>query len=217
MPSPQQHLDTLQDIRKIMERSSRFLSLSGLSGVAAGILALAGAGLARWILADYHAANPDPGLFTTQAIYQLKLRLLLLALGVLGTALAAAFYFTRRRALRTGRPLWDASSRNLLTSLLIPLVSGGLYLLAMLQYGEWRLVAPGCLIFYGLALVNASRYTLTDVRYLGLLEILLGLVNTQLPEYGLYFWAVGFGILHVTYGIIMWFKYERSEPAQPAR
>lgn len=92
----------------------------------------------------------------------------------------------------------------------IPLATGGLFILSMLQYDEWRYIAPACLIFYGLALVNASKYTLTDIRYLGLLEIVLGLINTQFIGYGLYFWAFGFGVLHIVYGAIMWWKYEKS-------
>ena len=94
--------------------------------------------------------------------------------------------------------------------MLIPLATGGLFILAMLQYDEWRYIAPSCLIFYGLTLVNASKYTLTDIRYLGLMEIVLGLINTQFIGYGLYFWAVGFGVLHIVYGAIMWWKYERN-------
>ena len=95
-------------------------------------------------------------------------------------------------------------------NILIPLVAGGLFILAMLQYDEWRFVAPACLIFYGLSLVNGSKYTLTDIRYLGYLEIMLGLVNTQFTGYGLYFWGVGFGLLHIIYGVLMWWKYERQ-------
>jgi hypothetical protein len=90
----------------------------------------------------------------------------------------------------------------------IPLVVGGVFVLGLLNYSEWRFVAPSCLIFYGLALVNASKYTLTDIRYLGLLEIGLGLVNMWYPGYGLYFWGIGFGALHIIYGLIMWWKYD---------
>jgi heme/copper-type cytochrome/quinol oxidase subunit 3 len=212
MITENQHLEALQDIKKIMERSSRFLSLSGLSGIAAGILALAGAFAAKKILAAYYANYSITGQFSDAAFHQLKVRLLLVAAVVLGAALLAAFYFTRRRAKKNNLPVWDSSSRKLVAALLIPLIAGGIFILSMLQYSEWRFVAPGCLIFYGLALVNASKYTLTDVKYLGLLEIVLGLVNTQFTTYGLYFWAVGFGILHITYGIIMWMKYERNEP-----
>jgi len=92
---------------------------------------------------------------------------------------------------------------------LIPLVAGGLFVGGLLYHNEWRLVAPACLVFYGLALVNASKYTLTDIRYLGLLEIVLGLVNLYYADYGLYYWAIGFGLLHIIYGLIMWWKYDK--------
>jgi hypothetical protein len=94
--------------------------------------------------------------------------------------------------------------------MIIPLAAGGLFILGMLQYDDWRFVSPACLIFYGLALVNASKYTLTDIRYLGYCEILVGLVNMQWIGYGLYFWALGFGVLHIIYGVVMWWKYERD-------
>ena len=82
----------------------------------------------------------------------------------------------------------------------------------MLQHNDWRFVAPACLVFYGLALVNASKYTLTDIRYLGYCEIIVGLLNMQWIGQGLYFWAFGFGVLHIVYGILMWWKYERGNP-----
>jgi hypothetical protein len=139
----------------------------------------------------------------------LEMRLVMIALIVLVSALVLAFIFTWRRARRNHLPIWDLTSRKLMWNVLIPLIAGGLFILAMLQYNEWRFVAPACLIFYGLALVNGSKYTLTDIRYLGFIEIILGLVNTQFTGHGLYFWAAGFGILHIIYGIIMWLKYEK--------
>lgn len=95
--------------------------------------------------------------------------------------------------------------------MVIPLLAGAGFVLAMLKYDEWRFVAPACLIFYGLALVNASKYTLTDIRYLGYCEIILGLTNMFFIGYGLYFWAAGFGLLHIIYGAAMWWKYERKQ------
>lgn len=213
--NPTQHsgqagLETLQDIKRIMERSSRFLSLSGLSGIAAGICALAGAWFANNKLSPYYERYNERGNFNGPEFEDLKLSLLLLATIVLLGALLSSFYFTWRRAKQNNLPLWDHTSKKLFINMIIPLVTGGLFILAMLQNDEWRYVAPACLIFYGLALVNASKYTLTDIRYLGLLEIVLGLINTQFLGYGLYFWAFGFGVLHIVYGAIMWWKYERS-------
>jgi len=201
----------IHDIRRIMERSSRFISLSGLSGIAAGICALAGAYFAYdWIAEYYVNYDQRPG-YSGSEFQKLKLNLMVLAAAVLAAALVSALYFTWRRAKQNKVPLWDLSSRKLMWNMLIPLISGGIFILAMLQYNEWRFVAPACLIFYGLALVNGSKYTLSDIRYLGYFEILLGLISTQFLGWGLYFWAAGFGVLHIIYGTMMWWKYERSQ------
>jgi hypothetical protein len=208
---PGGQLETLQeisDIKRIMERSSRFISLSGLSGIAAGLCALTGAYFANNILTDYYFEYNHSG-YTDQNFESLKFKLLMVAGIVLAAALILSFIFTWRRAKQNHLPIWDLTARKLMWNILVPLISGGLFILAMLQYSEWRFVAPACLIFYGLALVNGSKYTLTDIRYLGYLEIVLGLVNTQFTGYGLYFWAVGFGILHIIYGVLMWWKYEK--------
>ena len=210
--SRQNQLETMQeisDIKRIMERSSRFISLSGLSGIAAGLCALGGAYFANTALNDYYLEYNHGGGYTDKNFESLKIKLLLVAAAVLAAALILSFIFTWRRAKQNHLPIWDLTARKLMWNILIPLISGGLFILAMLQYSEWRFVAPACLIFYGLALVNGSKYTLTDIRYLGYLEIVLGLVNTQFTGYGLYFWAVGFGILHIIYGVVMWWKYER--------
>ena len=205
----QQTLDTLQDIKRMMERSSRFISLSGLSGIAAGICALIGAWFAKQKLDEYYVNFNDGG-YTDNSFHQLKIDLFLIAMIVLVAALLAAFYFTWRKARHNKLPVWDLTAKRLTINMLIPLVAGGLFILAMYQYNEWIFIAPACLIFYGLALVNASKYTLTDVKYLGLLQILVGLSNTQYVGYGLYFWAVGFGVLHIIYGFVMWWKYEKN-------
>jgi hypothetical protein len=205
-----QHLDALQDIRKMMLRSSRFISLSGLSGIAAGFWALAGAWMAHKWISDYYYLYNLQG-YSNPAFHQLKLSLFLLGSSVLALSLLSAFYFTWKRAGKNNLPLWDHTSRMLLINMSIPLVAGGLFILTMLQYDEWRFVAPACLVFYGLALVNGSKYTLSEIRYLGILEIITGLVNTQFLNYGLYFWAFGFGILHIIYGFVMWSRYERRD------
>lgn len=207
-----QSLETLQDIKRIMERSSRFISLSGLSGVSAGICALIGAWIAHgWIVEYYGGSN-----FFSRFMYQhertneLKWKLIELAAAVLIAAITTATLMTWRKARKGKLPIWDHTSRRLAINMLIPLITGGFFVVGLLYRADWEYVAPSCLIFYGLALVNASKYTLTDIRYLGLLEIALGCVCMYYPHDGLYFWAVGFGALHIVYGLIMWWKYEKS-------
>ncbi|WP_121354136.1 hypothetical protein [Flavisolibacter nicotianae] len=210
-----QHLEALQDIRQMMQRSSRFLSLSGLSGIAAGFWALLGAYFAyQWIGDYYHRYNQE-GNFSGREFQELKLKLFLLAGGVLCLALLSAFYFTWRRTQKTNGQFWNHTSKQLAINMFIPLATGGLFLLTMLQHNEWRFVVPASLLFYGLALVNGSKYTLSDIRYLGLSEIIVGLIATQFIGYGLHFWAIGFGVLHIVYGFVMWWKNERKPaPAQ---
>jgi hypothetical protein len=210
MNSQHESLETLQDIRRMMERSSRFISLSGLSGVSAGVFALAGAYIAHvWLGGYYHNYN-SRGSFSGEDFHLLILKLFMLAMSVLACSLIFAFYFTWKKAKGNSLPMWDHTSRKLLINLLIPLIAGGLFVLGLLYQNEWLLVAPACLLFYGLALVNASKYTLTDIRYIGFFEVGLGLVNMFYPSYSLYFWAIGFGALHIIYGMIMWWKYDKN-------
>jgi hypothetical protein len=210
MSEQNQHLEALQDIRQLMQRSIRFISLSGLSGIAAGVWALVGAYFAYDWITEYYLQYNGSGHFSGPEFQRLKLNLFLLAGAVLALALSSAFYFTWRKTKEDKVPLWNHTSRQLAINMIIPLVAGGLFILTMLQHDEWRFVAPASLIFYGLALVNASKYTLSDIRYLGISEIILGLIATQYIGQGLYFWAIGFGVLHIIYGFIMWWKNERK-------
>ena len=207
----QESLREVKDIRRMMERSSRFISLSGLSGVSAGFFAIAGAAIARYVVfKDYYGRYNNLGHWSNAEFTRLKIQLIGLSAAVFVAAFLSAFYFTWRKSSKQGISLWNHTSRRLFWNMLIPLAAGGLFILGMLQYSDWRFVAPASLIFYGLALVNASKYTLTDIRYLGYCEIIIGLINMQFIGYGLYFWTLGFGVLHIVYGIVMWWKYERS-------
>ncbi|MGZ8544616.1 MAG: hypothetical protein ACXWV0_04935 [Flavisolibacter sp.] len=210
MSEQNQHLDALQDIRKMMQRSSRFISLSGLSGIAAGVWALVGAWFAYDWIHEYYVQYSHQG-YTGQAFEDLRLNLFLLALAVLALAFVSALFFTWRRAGKEKLPLWDHTSKQLVFNTILPFVTGGFFIMALLQHDEWRFVAPATLVFYGLALVNGSKYTVSDIKYLGYSEIVLGLLNTQFIGYGLYFWAMGFGLLHILYGFAMWWKYERKQ------
>jgi hypothetical protein len=208
-----QSLEALQDIRRMMERSSRFISLSGLSGLSAGICAVVGAWIAHGWIQDYYGQNgfvSKHGYMHDEA-HNLKWRLIGLAVSVLIAALISSTWFTWRRTRKSNLPIWDPASRRLMINVAIPLAAGGFFVLGLLNRSQWDVIAPACLVFYGLALVNASKYTLSDIRYLGMLEIALGCINMYYGEWGLYFWVAGFGILHIIYGLMMWWKYERKE------
>lgn len=213
MNQEKDYLQDLTQIRSMMEKSTKFISLSGLSGVFAGVSALIGATYAYFSIKDFKSQlTPD---LTHEAwnsmLFQLEIKLFLIALSVLAVALLGGYYFTARKAKKTEQNVWSKSTRQLLTNLFIPLATGGLFCFAMYYHKAIGFIAPSMLIFYGLALVNSSKYTLNDIRYLGMLEIILGLVSFFFIGYGLYFWAFGFGILHIVYGISMYLKYEHKK------
>lgn len=205
MDSQRQSLADIQDIKRIMERSSRFISLSGWSGIAAGVCALCGAWVAKYYISHYQAASQDR---LGNAL--LEGTLLLVAGATFISAFISAFVFTYTRSRREGVAVWGNSARRLMFNTAIPLAAGAFVVYRMLGLGEYGLIAPSCLIFYGLALVNGSKYTLGEVRYLGYFQIILGIINLWMPGNGLLFWALGFGILHIIYGAVMWWKYERK-------
>jgi len=212
--------EELLSIRTMMERSSKFISLSGLSGVMAGIYALAGAFAAYRII--YRPAgvfgyrdfvipneNHDGYPLLHSFLSPVVLNLILIAVAVLLASIITCYILTSQKAKKHGQAMWGKTSRTLLFTMAVPLVTGGLLILILISRGYLGVVAPACLAFYGLALVSASAYTFTDIKYLGLCEIALGIIAAILPGYGLLFWAIGFGVLHIVYGSLLYTKYDR--------
>jgi general stress protein CsbA len=210
MNQPDNHFQTLTEIRSLMERSTKFISLSGLSGVFAGIFALLGAGVAYWYLDIAWGEPYYKGVVNSQGNLNGNFISFFLAdaLSVLILSLTFGAYFTFRKAKRLGLKVGNQTGVRLLQNLAIPLFAGGVFCLSLLYHQHFGLIAPCTLVFYGLALLNASKYTLHDIRYLGLCEIALGLMASFLLEYALLFWAIGFGVLHIVYGFVMYHKYD---------
>lgn len=204
----QEHLKQLSDIKDIMEKSSRFISLSGLSGVFAGFFALIGAGLFYFYCLNLHGVN----ILTSDHTHLIVLDFNTIFVGiiiagiVLIASLACGIFFTTRKAKRKGLQIWHSTTWRLLINLAIPLITGGLFCLMLLKYDLFAMVGPCTLLFYGLALLNGAKYTLEEVRYLGISEIILGLLSMYFIGYGILFWIIGFGILHILYG---WFMYKK--------
>ncbi len=226
MTQQNEHLQTLTEIRSLMERSSKFLSLSGLSGVAAGFVALIGAAAAYLYLdMDFfrlsNEINVSNGRIITDYSYRdeyvnwgMKVIPFLILDGILVLifALGLGFYFSVRKAKRNGYKFWDNSAKRLLINLLLPLAIGGIFsLILLLKYDLVELMCGTTLIFYGLALLNGSKYTLDEIRYLGFCEVILGLIATWNIGYGLLFWTIGFGILHIVYGFVMYYRYDKKD------
>jgi hypothetical protein len=205
MDNPKQSLETLHDIKRMMERSSRFISLSGWSGIAAGFCALLGAGVARQRIAHYYQLKYGKA----EAIAELRYDLILIALITFIGAFVLASFFTFLKSRKEGVAIWGSTAKRLMWNTCLPLAAGGFLIWHIIEISGYELVAPSCLIFYGLALVNGSKYTMGEVRWLGYGEIILGIINLWNPGHGILFWSLGFGILHIIYGFTMWWKYDR--------
>lgn len=210
----QEHLQQLAEIRSLMERSSRFISLSGFSGVFAGIYAIIGAGVAYYRF----GFRTDLGLYNSRTAGTINFGpdkfmdfIFLDALLVLFFSLVTAWFFTSRRAQKKGQKIFDKTGLRMGINLLAPLSIGGVFCLILMGHGLYAFLAPSTLVFYGLALINGSKYTLDEIRYLGYSEAILGLFALAYPGKGIIFWVLGFGFLHIFYGLLMWNKYERKE------
>jgi hypothetical protein len=205
--------EDLSSIRSMMERSVKFISLSGLSGVMAGIYAFSGSAVAFWILQsakfDYRSYDDGDAVGYSTDEISVAWKLLFVASLVLTASLVTGIWFSHRKAKKYNLTLWNTTSQRLFASMAIPLVTGGLFVLIVLYMGYYGLAAPATLIFYGLALIHGSQYTYDEVRYLGFSEIILGLIAVLLPGYGLIFWAFGFGVLHLVYGALMHYRHDQ--------
>jgi hypothetical protein len=202
----QKHQEDLSHIRSMMERSSRFISLSGLSGVFAGLSALIG-GLYVYQLFEKNGVNYFDGrdkVFTMELVWEL----IVSGVVIFVFALTFGILFTVRKSKKYDLPIWTSTTRNMLFNLAIPLAVGGVFCLALLYHQNYVLIAPVTLMFYGLALVNAEKYTFSDIKYLGYCQLVLGSISLFYLGYGLVFWILGFGILHILYGLVMFKKYK---------
>lgn len=208
MKTDQEYIKDLTEIRSIMERSTKFLTLTGWAGIMIGIYALAGSFIA-YKLSYFDGFTEISNASANQDSSGNLIRLFLLAIGMLLLALGTAIYLSYRKSRKTGESLWNAAARRLVINMAIPLVTGGIFILLLYLKGLYGFIAPVSLIFYGLALINSSKYTFGEYRNLGIIEIILGLIASYYTNYGPIIWAIGFGVMHIIYGIYLHLKYEK--------
>jgi len=202
-------LDELKKIRTLMERSSVYHSLSGLSGVAAGAIGTVVYFIVYAIIDP--ALEKDPQWKSTADGQAYLIKFFFAASAIcLALAFAAIFYFNKRRARKAGLPFFDASMKKMFINLFIPLIAGGIYCVMLIRETEFLLIAPTMLVFYGLSMIMASRHTIIEIRYLGVAELILGLIAIFFKEYGTWFWLLGFGFVNLIYGSYIYFRYERK-------
>ncbi len=200
----------LSEIRSMMEKASRFISLSGLSGIFAGLYAIAGAAVAYWYTHYFIIKSDKSFIFSSLDLYdEIPVFLALLAAIVFILSVGSAAYFTTKNSKKKSLPLWDRTTKKLIINLFIPLLSAGTFILILIFRGYYDLIVSTSLIFYGLALLNGGHFTYKDIRYLGYMELILGFIALLFIEYDIIIWSIGFGFLHIIYGIVMYYKYEK--------
>jgi hypothetical protein len=201
--SQNQYSDDLAHIRSMMERSSRFLSLSGWAGILPGLFALAGLALASWFIDLARLTGDDESAMDSNN--PLVIQLVAIALLVLALSIMASWYFCMRKARKEKQSTWTPAIRNMLLHFAIPLTAGAIIIGWIYVKGEWELLAPVTLSFYGLALIQVSQFTLKSVFWLGIVEIALS-IPSGIPGLGISMLSVGFGVAHIVYGILMFNK-----------
>ena len=200
----EKYLSDLEEIRSIMRKSTQFISLSGLSGIIIGVYALVGATIAFVVINQHNRS------YITLESLTFK-KLILIALCVLIASIITGVVFTVKKAKKNNLSVSSKPAIQLMLNFAIPLITGGIFSILLLRHGYYGLIGATTLIFYGLACINASKYTFRDIRQLGIIQIVLGLISVEFPGNSLYFWAIGFGVCHIIYGALMYYKYDYKQ------
>ena len=207
MEKHEEQLAAIQEMRSMMDQATRFKSISGLSGIIAGILAL----LSVYFIYQLTGISPVEAEALERIWRSSSQAFVLLALlGLFVICIGIGVYFAMRNARQSGKPAWDHAAKRLLVSLAIPVIAGGIFSGLLIQQGLVAIAAPATLLFYGMGLLNASKYTLDAVRAVGIVFIFLGLLATYFLSFCLLIWALGFGLVHIVYGFIIYVNYERA-------
>lgn len=199
--------EELAEIKSMMERSTRFLSLSGLSGILAGVYALAAAGIA-WYWIYFPSSSWSDGT-ESLSFRDLLNRMLMLGLGTLIAAVSTAYFLSKKKGTAATQPFWSPASKRFLQSLFLPVTLGGFFCFSLLHESAFELIPAAMLLFYGIGLVQSAQFTLGEIRNLGFSVVTLGLIASFHPEVGLLCWALGFGVFHLIYGSMMYYRHER--------
>jgi hypothetical protein len=212
MNNHKEQLDAIHDIKKLMEQSSKFSALSGLSGIIVGFIAIVCIAISYFILGisplepiSYLSILNPNGTINAEPF-----KFLLINFGiVLLVCFLTAIWLSNRNAVKKGEKVLDLTAKRMLVNFSIPMFAGGAYCFILFTQNHIELILPATLLFYGLALLNASKYTVDDIKYLGVLLVILGLLASIYVDQALLLWCIGFGVLHIIYGSFMYFKYEK--------
>lgn len=184
----QQAAESLRFIHATMERAAGFSAVPGWGGVMMGLTALLAAGVAH------------PLRFTEMWLK------VWLAAAVVATAIGLAAIVLKAR--RSGMPLAGPAGRKFALALSPAIGAGAILTFVLYRNGSIRDL-PGCwLLLYGTAVTSGGALSVRVVPMLGLSLMALGVAALAAPAvWGDAFLALGFGVLHIVFGIVIARRY----------
>jgi hypothetical protein len=202
------YIEQISHIHQILAQRTKFNALSGLSGILAGVYALIGSAIAARIIyrSDTLLYNDFKSGVGSDGIVALWIVAFVVLIASIGTGL----YFSYKKAKANGELLFNQAGKKVIKEFALFMVTAGIILIILYSKGYLYLLSPMCLIMYGLAHIHIASFINSEVRSLGLAILMIGLVSLLFPGYGLVAWTLGFGVMHIVYGFLMWYKYERA-------
>lgn len=201
----QQHLENLSELKGILSRNTRFLSFSGLAGVIAGVLALIG----QTVAVMYYLSHPEIDI-TKKLAPEHAIVFLTISAAIMILSVGVGYVLTNKNIKKTGEKLNSGLIKNTLLNICLPIAVGGVMCLMAYMQGHNMVIPSYMLLFYGLALFGGSKYSFDDLKMVGSAFILLGMVSYFDPSLSIFTWGLGFGILHIVYGLQIYFQRERK-------
>lgn len=209
----QKAADELTVIRQLMERPVRSSTASGVSGIIAGLAALAGAAADKYLsprLAEHLAERSE---LTSTWDW-----VLIIGAGIWAVVFCVAFVgvviLTRIRERRQGMPFWSPVKRRVLRTILPPFIAGcGLTVAIYYQWiygynpGQSYLIPAVWMLFYGLALWQVGEFSIPEVRLLGAAFIAAGIASAVVQWYPYESLGATFGGFHIVYGVVVWTRH----------
>lgn len=195
------YLEDISQIKNLMAESSKFLVFTtGLSGFFSGLFAILGM-IYIYVLADGDVNDIEQLTVNYRSTVAVVL-IIILALSTLVTVI-----FTRRNAKSQGQNPWNPIAKKMVFNFYTVGVLGAVYLLILFFQEKYDTIVELMLVFYGMALLNGSKYTFDQVKLLAYIQIALGLACSFFDSYDFWFWVAGFGLVNLIYGGIMYFGY----------
>lgn len=194
-PTPREAEENLRVIRELMERSTRYTTFSGYSGVLAGTASITGC-IITWLLQQ----GPS-GLYPARVPFLLTWSLVVLF------AIGADYLLTKRHAARVGKHILSRLGQQMAFASLPGLGTGALLTLLLVRHHLLNEVYPLWMLCYGIAICAVGLFSQREVKYLGALFLCAGALTLVLiqgqPGWGLPMMALSFGGFHIVWGVLM--------------